>query len=64
MLTSPRFASAAVAAIAYDSGFGDLSYFNRAFHGRYGMSPSDIRAGLCSGQPSRQALSSRSPSRR
>ncbi|HLG80771.1 MAG TPA: helix-turn-helix transcriptional regulator [Bradyrhizobium sp.] len=30
--------------IAYESGFGDLSYFNRTFRRRYGMSPSDARA--------------------
>ncbi|WP_051310578.1 AraC family transcriptional regulator [Bradyrhizobium sp. Cp5.3] len=30
-------------AIAYESGFGDLSYFNRAFRQRYGMTPSDAR---------------------
>ena len=30
--------------IAYDVGFGDLSYFNRAFRRRYGASPSDVRA--------------------
>jgi AraC-like DNA-binding protein len=30
--------------IAYENGFGDLSYFNRVFRRRYGMSPSDARA--------------------
>ncbi|MGH6871131.1 MAG: helix-turn-helix domain-containing protein [Rhizomicrobium sp.] len=29
--------------IAYDSGFGDVSHFNRAFRRRYGASPSEIR---------------------
>jgi len=29
--------------IAYESGFGDLSYFNRAFRQRYNMTPSDAR---------------------
>jgi AraC-like DNA-binding protein len=33
-----------IAAIAFDCGFGDLSYFNRAFRRRYGASPSDVRA--------------------
>jgi AraC-like DNA-binding protein len=35
---------ASISAIAYDVGFGDLSYFNRAFRRRYGATPSDIRA--------------------
>jgi methylphosphotriester-DNA--protein-cysteine methyltransferase len=30
--------------IKLDIGFGDLSYFNRAFRRRYGASPSDVRA--------------------
>jgi AraC-like DNA-binding protein len=51
MLTSPLFATTAVSTIAYDSGFGDLSYFNRAFHRRFGMSPSEIRAAALSRQP-------------
>jgi AraC-like DNA-binding protein len=29
--------------IAYDHGFNDVSYFNRAFRQRYGCTPSDIR---------------------
>ena len=43
-LTDPRFAGQAIGTIAYDSGFGDLSYFNHAFRRRYGASPSDVRA--------------------
>ncbi|WP_174247547.1 AraC family transcriptional regulator [Methylocapsa sp. S129] len=34
----------AVSAIAFETGFGDLSYFNRCFRRRYGATPSDIRA--------------------
>ena len=30
-------------AIAYESGFSDLSYFNRAFRQRFGMTPSEAR---------------------
>lgn len=44
MLASPRFASQAVSDIAYTAGFGDLSWFNKAFRRRYGVSPSDVRA--------------------
>jgi AraC-like DNA-binding protein len=31
--------------IAYDAGFSDLSYFNRAFRRRYNAAPRDVRAG-------------------
>ena len=43
MLTEPRLAQSAVGAIAYDAGFGDLSYFNRSFKRRYGATPRDVR---------------------
>jgi len=43
MLTDPRFAGWTVKAIATELGFGDRSYFNRAFRRRYGVSPSDLR---------------------
>jgi AraC-like DNA-binding protein len=33
-----------ISAVAFDCGFGDLSYFNRAFRRHYGATPSDIRA--------------------
>jgi len=29
--------------IAYDVGFGDLSYFNRSFRRRFGRTPSEVR---------------------
>ena len=45
MLSDPRLAERTISAIAYDAGFGDLSHFNRAFHRRYGETPSDVRAG-------------------
>jgi AraC-like DNA-binding protein len=44
-LTDPRFAGRTISAIAFDSGFGDLSYFNHAFRRRYDATPSDIRDG-------------------
>jgi AraC-like DNA-binding protein len=43
MLTDPRFAGRTINAIALDTGFGDLSYFNRTFRRRYGLTPSDVR---------------------
>jgi len=43
MLTNPRFDASQVSAIAYDAGFGDLSYFNRNFRHRYGATPRDVR---------------------
>ncbi|MGC2320176.1 MAG: AraC family transcriptional regulator [Bradyrhizobium sp.] len=33
----------AISTIAYDVGFGDLSYFNRRFRRQYGRTPRDIR---------------------
>jgi len=43
MLRDQRFATHSITAIAFDAGFGDLSYFNRTFRRRYGATPSDIR---------------------
>lgn len=45
-LTDPRFAASNISAIALESGFNDLSYFNRSFRRRYGMTPSEARAAL------------------
>ncbi len=42
-LTDPRFADHTISSIAFDAGFGDLSYFNRTFRRRYGASPSEVR---------------------
>jgi AraC-like DNA-binding protein len=42
-LMSPGFDHLLISEIAYDDGFNDLSYFNRAFRRRFGMSPSDAR---------------------
>jgi AraC-like DNA-binding protein len=44
MLSAPRLASLKIGAIASETGFCDLSYFNRAFRRRYGAAPSDVRA--------------------
>jgi AraC-like DNA-binding protein len=44
MLSDPRFAGHTIGAVALEAGFGDISYFNRTFHRRYGAAPSDVRA--------------------
>ena len=44
MLSDPRKQDQKISMVAYDSGFGDVSYFNRAFRRHYGMAPSDARA--------------------
>jgi transcriptional regulator GlxA family with amidase domain len=43
-LTNSLTRSSTVTQIASESGFGDLSNFNRAFRRRFGATPSDIRA--------------------
>jgi len=43
MLTDSRRADRSIASIAFDAGFSDLSYFNRAFKRHYGATPSDVR---------------------
>jgi AraC-like DNA-binding protein len=43
MLVDPRFAERSVTSIAFDAGFADLSYFDRAFRRRFAETPSDTR---------------------
>jgi AraC-like DNA-binding protein len=43
MLVDPRYAGRSISTVAYEAGFGDLSYFNRTFRRRYGATPSDVR---------------------
>jgi AraC-like DNA-binding protein len=43
MLSDPHSMQRQVSAIAYDAGFGDLSYFNRCFRRLYGATPMDVR---------------------
>lgn len=42
-LLSPRFDHLRISEIAYEVGFNDLSYFNRAFRRRFGHSPGEAR---------------------
>ncbi|RUU46363.1 AraC family transcriptional regulator [Mesorhizobium sp. M6A.T.Ca.TU.002.02.2.1] len=41
-----RDADWTISSIAFEAGFGDLSYFHRAFRRLYGATPSDIRQGM------------------
>jgi AraC-like DNA-binding protein len=43
LLTDPRRTDSTIGTIAFESGFGDLSYFNRTFRRHYGATPSEIR---------------------
>jgi AraC-like DNA-binding protein len=47
LLSDPRRTGEKVAAIAFTAGFGDVSYFYRAFRRRYDMLPTDVRAQAC-----------------
>jgi AraC-like DNA-binding protein len=51
MLSDPRMAKRAISAIAYDVGFSDLSYFNRTFRRRFGVTPTDVRANALAASP-------------
>ncbi len=43
LLMDPRRVNQRIASLAFEVGFGDLSYFNRAFKRSYGTTPSEIR---------------------
>ena len=43
MLSDPRFADRTIGSVAFDAGFGVLSYFNRTFRRHYGATPGEIR---------------------
>ena len=45
LLIDARFADRSITSVAFDAGFGDLTYFNRAFRRSYGCTPSEVRAG-------------------
>jgi len=46
-LRDPARLGLPISAIAYECGFGDLSYFNRVFRRHFAMTPSDVRAEAC-----------------
>jgi len=43
LLVDPQFAYLNIAQIAHESGFSDISYFNRTFRREFGSRPSDVR---------------------
>jgi AraC-like DNA-binding protein len=43
LLCEPGASQTAISIIAYDAGFGDLSYFNRRFRRQYGLTPREVR---------------------
>jgi AraC-like DNA-binding protein len=43
-LTGPLSAGRSITAVAFEAGFNDLSYFNRTFRRRFGLTPSEARA--------------------
>jgi AraC-like DNA-binding protein len=43
ILSDPRLADRNISSVAFDVGFGDLSYFNRTFRRRYAGTPTEIR---------------------
>ena len=43
LLSDPRLGDRSISTVAFDVGFGDLSYFNRVFRRRYDATPSEIR---------------------
>jgi AraC-like DNA-binding protein len=43
LLCEHAMAHRTIANLAYDAGFGDLSYFNRAFREAFGATPGDVR---------------------
>jgi AraC-like DNA-binding protein len=45
LLSEPHHRHSKVSTIAHAAGFGDLSYFHRLFRKRFGVTPSDMRAG-------------------
>ncbi|HTN59949.1 MAG TPA: helix-turn-helix transcriptional regulator, partial [Devosia sp.] len=46
LLLHQRPTDTSISAIAYACGFGDLSYFNRTFRRRFGMTPTGVRSGM------------------
>jgi len=52
LLTNPHIAGRSISSVAFDVGFNDLSYFNRAFRRRYAATPTEIRQSATKADPS------------
>jgi AraC-like DNA-binding protein len=50
----PSFADRNISSVAFDVGFGDLSYFNRTFRRRYAATPTDIKQSSMRTDPPRR----------
>ena len=44
LLADPNLVDRTIASLAFSAGFGDLSYFNKAFRRRFSATPSEVRA--------------------
>jgi AraC-like DNA-binding protein len=53
ILSDPHLADRNISSVAFDVGFGDLSYFNRTFRRRYAATPTEIRQSAMRIDPSR-----------
>jgi AraC-like DNA-binding protein len=51
ILSDPLLADRNISSVAFDVGFGDLSYFNRAFRKRYAATPTEIRRSAIRADP-------------
>lgn len=54
ILSDQRFAHRNISSVAFEVGFGDLSYFNRTFRRRYGATPTEIRQSVTRTELSRR----------
>jgi AraC-like DNA-binding protein len=54
ILSDPRFADRNISSVAFDVGFGDLSYFNRTFRRCYAATPTDIKQSSMRTDPPRR----------
>jgi AraC-like DNA-binding protein len=54
ILSDPRRVDRNISSVAFDVGFGDLSYFNRAFRRHYAATPTDVRQSAIINNPSRR----------
>jgi uncharacterized membrane protein YkvA (DUF1232 family) len=64
MISDPRFAGLNITTVAFTSGFGDLSYFNRTFRHRFGTTPSELRKTVYQDERSSRPGRRRPPTRR